>query len=166
MRHSLRLSVIIAMLLACLSISPAYADKDHHGHGKTKHEKHKEKAHGKTKEKGHGGHGHKDKIVILQNDRTLIREYIVQDYHAHCPPGLAKKTPACIPPGQAKKLYTIGQPLPQVVVFQPVPHDLLVRLQPVPVGYQYVMVDRDVLLVSEASHHVIDAITLLSAVGK
>ena len=23
----------------------------------------------------------------------------------HCPPGLAKKNPPCIPPGQAKKLY-------------------------------------------------------------
>lgn len=26
-----------------------------------------------------------------------------------CPPGLAKKNPACVPPGQAKKLYGIGQ---------------------------------------------------------
>lgn len=29
-----------------------------------------------------------------------------------CPPGLAKKTPSCVPPGQAKKLYSIGQRLP------------------------------------------------------
>ncbi len=25
-----------------------------------------------------------------------------------CPPGLAKKNPPCIPPGQAKKLYGVG----------------------------------------------------------
>jgi len=27
---------------------------------------------------------------------------------AGCPPGLAKKNPPCIPPGQAKKLYGVG----------------------------------------------------------
>ncbi len=29
-----------------------------------------------------------------------------------CPPGLAKKSPACVPPGQAKKLFGIGQRVP------------------------------------------------------
>lgn len=29
-----------------------------------------------------------------------------------CPPGLAKKNPPCVPPGQAKKLYGVGQQLP------------------------------------------------------
>lgn len=29
-----------------------------------------------------------------------------------CPPGLAKKNPPCIPPGQAKKLFGIGQRVP------------------------------------------------------
>jgi hypothetical protein len=31
---------------------------------------------------------------------------------AGCPPGLAKKNPPCIPPGQAKKLFGIGQQVP------------------------------------------------------
>ena len=26
----------------------------------------------------------------------------------HCPPGLAKKNPPCVPPGQAKKSYRVG----------------------------------------------------------
>lgn len=30
-----------------------------------------------------------------------------------CPPGLAKKNNGCMPPGQAKKLYRIGQRYPQ-----------------------------------------------------
>lgn len=30
-----------------------------------------------------------------------------------CPPGLAKKHNGCLPPGQAKKLYNIGQRFPQ-----------------------------------------------------
>jgi hypothetical protein len=29
-----------------------------------------------------------------------------------CPPGLAKKNPPCMPPGQAKKLFNIGQRVP------------------------------------------------------
>jgi hypothetical protein len=29
-----------------------------------------------------------------------------------CPPGLAKKNPRCMPPGQAKKLFGIGQRVP------------------------------------------------------
>ena len=29
-----------------------------------------------------------------------------------CPPGLAKKTVPCVPPGQAKKLFNVGQRLP------------------------------------------------------
>ena len=30
----------------------------------------------------------------------------------HCPPGLAKKNNGCLPPGQAKKLFNVGQRLP------------------------------------------------------
>lgn len=29
-----------------------------------------------------------------------------------CPPGLAKKTPACVPPGQAKRMFNQGQRVP------------------------------------------------------
>ena len=29
-----------------------------------------------------------------------------------CPPGLAKKSPACVPPGQAKKAWNVGQVIP------------------------------------------------------
>jgi hypothetical protein len=29
-----------------------------------------------------------------------------------CPPGLAKKAIPCVPPGQAKKMYGVGQSLP------------------------------------------------------
>jgi hypothetical protein len=29
--------------------------------------------------------------------------------HGRCPPGLARKNNGCLPPGQAKKLYNVGQ---------------------------------------------------------
>ena len=36
-----------------------------------------------------------------------------------CPPGLAKKAIPCVPPGQAKKMYGIGQRLPLGGAFSP-----------------------------------------------
>ena len=67
---------------------------------------------------GHGqGHGAKGahvtkvkagkaKVVqISARDRSLARKY----GSALCPPGLWKKTPSCMPPGQAKRLFREGQ---------------------------------------------------------
>ncbi len=45
---------------------------------------------------------------ILDNDERLARKY----GGAICPPGLAKKTPACTPPGQAGRLFRVGQRVP------------------------------------------------------
>ena len=48
-----------------------------------------------------------------------------------CPPGLAKKNNGCLPPGQAKKLYNIGQRWPrnygQAWNFNQIPNDLRTR---------------------------------------
>lgn len=45
-----------------------------------------------------------------------------------CPPGLAKKSPACVPPGQAKKLFNVGQRVPNgyqgYTPYSQVPYDL------------------------------------------
>ena len=45
---------------------------------------------------------------ILDMDEVLARRF----GGALCPPGLAKKTPACVPPGQAKRMFRQGQRLP------------------------------------------------------
>jgi Ni/Co efflux regulator RcnB len=103
-------------------------------------------------------------IHISNGDRELISRYMRDDVRRNCPPGLAKKNPPCIPPGHAKK-WRKGYSLPDDVVFFPVTGDLLANLSPMPRGYRYVQVDKDVLLIAEASKKVIDAVTLLSAVG-
>lgn len=79
---------------------------------------------------------------------------------AHCPPGLAKKNPPCIPPGQAKK-YRVGYPL--TVPYASVPAYMLEELPHPRHGTRYVMVDRDVLLISEATKKVLDAVVIASA---
>ncbi len=104
-------------------------------------------------------------IRIDLNDRDIIIGHLREDHRRHCPPGLAKKHNGCLPPGLAKK-YEIGHPLPDGIAFFPLPDDLLVLLKPAPHGYQYVQVDKDILLIGEATKKVIDAVTLLSAVGE
>ena len=48
-----------------------------------------------------------------------------------CPPGLAKKNNGCMPPGQAKKLYNIGQRWPgrygHAWTYNQIPYDLRTR---------------------------------------
>lgn len=161
----------LCLILAIASYSgSAHADKggkhgehgyedDDHGGGKHKDKKHKHRKDDDDYDDDHHSH----RISFGDRNRVVIREYMVHEYAPNCPPGLAKKHNGCLPPGIAKKRYVVGQPLR--VEWVPVPRDLLVALGPVPVGYQYVQVDKDVLLISEASHKVIDAVTLLSAVG-
>jgi hypothetical protein len=109
---------------------------------------------------------HKNKstvaITIPAIDRGIIFNYLESHrYPHHCPPGLAKKRNGCLPPGIAKK-YAIGQSLPPGIGHK-VPHGLLTQLHPI-AGYQYIQVDQDILLISEATKKVVDAVTLLSAV--
>jgi hypothetical protein len=48
-----------------------------------------------------------------------------------CPPGLAKKNNGCLPPGQAKKLYNVGQRFPAGYgnpwSYNQIPYDLRTR---------------------------------------
>lgn len=140
-----------ALLIATLCYTPIAAADDHRGRGSD-----------------HGRDWHDDRrgppqrVYFHDSDRVVVRQYLSEHYSYRCPPGLARKHNGCRPPGHIKH-YVIGQPLPSYVEYYPVPQPLLVQLQPVPRGYRYVMVDNDVLLMAEASHHIIDAITLLSA---
>ncbi len=165
------LSIAVIMAISTYSVT-AMAEKggkhhDKHGYDDDEHggKKHKKYKHHHDDDDDHHHHsGHSFGISFGDSNRVIIREYLVREYAPNCPPGLAKKHNGCLPPGIAKKRYVIGQPLRGE--WRPVPHELMMLLEPAPVGYQYVQVDKDVLLVSEASKKVIDAVTLLSAVGK
>jgi hypothetical protein len=79
------------------------------------------KGHGQGKAQGHGNHAtvnhgnsHADDKAHRRSDRGLVtsdrygRLYAL-DARGSCPPGLAKRNNGCLPPGQAKKLYNVGQ---------------------------------------------------------
>ena len=152
MRRALAL-VIPALLLALAS--PALAEKDKDKGGKGKH--------------GHGGGGpavvvQPVRVIVPDRDRAVVYRYYRTEYSAgRCPPGLAKKGNGCLPPGQAKKLWVIGQPLPPAVVYQPVPPVVVQQLAPVPPGYEYVRVDDDVLLMDMTNRMVADVVNDLSS---
>ena len=154
MRRALAL-VIPALLLAFAS--PAWADKDN------------------NKGKGKRGNGNRGgpavivqpiRVVVPYQDRVTVYRYYRNEFAAgRCPPGLARKGNGCLPPGQAKKLRVIGQPLPPAVVYRPVPPAVTQQLAPPPPGYDYVRVDDDVLLMDRANRMVADVVNDLNDDG-
>jgi hypothetical protein len=93
--------ILIAGAAALAVTAPALANPGHgQGHGQNGHahaQKSNAKAHGYAK---HGKH-----LVATRNGGRLY----ALDARGSCPPGLAKKNNGCLPPGQAKKLYDVGQ---------------------------------------------------------
>lgn len=103
-------------------------------------------------------------IVVGDRDRNAVYTYYRNDFAAgNCPPGLARKNNGCLPPGQAKKLWAVGQPLPGSVVFHPLPGPLLMQLTPAPGGYQYVRVANDILLMAIGTRMITAAIADLGS---
>ena len=79
------------------------------------------------------------------------------------PAVVIKKNNGCLPPGQAKKLWTVGYPLPAGVVYYPLPGVLLAQLTPPPAGYQYVRVANDILMMAIGTSLIVNAIADLGS---
>ena len=128
-------SIALVSVLCAAMISPASADND----------KNKGQGQGRDNPKG-------QQIVIYDRDRDTVRSWYRNEYAAgRCPPGLAKKNDGCLPPGQAKRMWNMGEPLPRQVAYYPLPRELHAQLTPPPYGYQYVRVDNDILLMMTAT---------------
>ena len=136
-------SILCVCLAAALAAGPARAGEEHHG----KPQKH--------------GHGGTHLVVRFSEPQHVAVQgwYAKQIEAGHCPPGLAKKHNGCLPPGQAKKAWAIGRPLPREVIFYNLPPPLVVELGPPPAGYRYARVANDVLLLAIGTGMVVDAIT-------
>jgi hypothetical protein len=149
--------VVVAVLAAGLAVSPAFADKGGKGKG---HANGKDKDKEKDEVVAVAKEGERRPVVVFADrDRDVVRTYWVETYgRGNCPPGLAKKNRLCLPPGQYKKRYVVGRPLPTSVVVHPLPPVLVTRLGAVPAGYEYVMVDGDILKLAVGTRLVADAI--------
>jgi hypothetical protein len=154
----LRILVALFVVLALAAPSASAKDKGNPGKGKGK---------GPPAARGQGGaddrhewDGDRDEWRrFSDDDRRWWRDYWRDEYsRGHCPPGLAKKHNGCLPPGQAKKRYAIGRPLPPGVVLVAVPQPMLYRLPPLEPGYRYGMVDGDLVKLAVGTSLVVDAI--------
>ena len=93
-----------------------------------------------------------------ERHQVMVREYYVEQYRrGRCPPGLAKKSNGCMPPGQAGK-WEIGRPLPREVIYYSVPQPLVVQIGLPPSVYRYVRVASDILMIAIGTGLVVDAI--------
>ena len=173
----MRIASIVLITVVCAALAmPALAQKDKDdkpGHGRGGPPDKAATGHpGKGQGQGHGQRGPHGgpqaapqvDIVINDRDRNAVYGYYRTEYAAgHCPPGLAKKNNGCLPPGQAKKLWAIGQPLPVGVVFYPLPGVLIAQLTPAPAGYQYVRVANDILMMAIGTRLIAGAIADLGS---
>lgn len=159
-------SVLLVSILTGALALPAFAQKDKDdkpGHGRGGPP---DKSAGPGKGQGQGGPqaAPQVNVVIGDRDRNAVYTYYRGEYAAgNCPPGLAKKNNGCLPPGQAKKMWTIGQPLPAAIVFYPLPGVLIAQLSPAPAGYQYVRVANDILLMAIGTRLIAGAVADLSS---
>jgi hypothetical protein len=106
-------------------------------------------------------------IVISDRDRNATYSYYRTEYSAgRCPPGLAKKDNGCLPPGQAKKQWEVGRPLPREAYYEELPPPLLMQLSPAPAGYQYVRVANDVLMMAVGTRLIAGAVADLGSLQR
>jgi Ni/Co efflux regulator RcnB len=153
----MRTSPLTAVTLFCALLAfPALAQKGgDHGNGASG------KGHGAPAAAEAHGRG-QETFVVVDHDRDAVSSYYRSEFErGNCPPGLAKKDNGCLPPGQAKKMWTVGQPLPPAIVYYPLPQPLYSRLNPPPLGYEYVRVDDDVLLMQTSNRSVINLVVNL-----
>ena len=157
----MRLAIpFLTIACAVATASVAFAQPDNKGHGRGNPQ-----GGGPSNAASHpGGGGPQASISISDRDRNEIYSYYRGQYAAgNCPPGLAKKNNGCMPPGQAKKAWTMNQPLPAGVLYEVLPRDLLGRLSPAPSGYQYVRVANDVLMMAVGTRMIVGALADLGA---
>jgi Ni/Co efflux regulator RcnB len=153
---------LLALLFASLVAAAPVLAKDHgEGHGNKHGDKHEKKA---RHDDDHERHGDKERrepkhgAYFDERNRDAVHRYYTSHPGKFCPPGLAKKHNGCMPPGQAKKEWQVGAPLPRTVYVAPVPQQIIVSLPRPPSGHKYVQVSGDVLLVAVGSMMVVDGI--------
>lgn len=156
MRYSTGLIFLCGVLLtAAPTLSSAGKGKHEQERGYDRHSDDDDRRH---RGKRHREHGKRHGEHFGDSHRVVVREYYVENYRGRrCPPGLAKRHDACVPPGHAKQ-WQVGRPLPREVVYYEVPAPLVVQLGRPDPGYRYVRIAGDILLIAAGTGMVVDAI--------
>ena len=151
--RSISIVLLSVASFALAGVALAQKDKDDKGHGRGSDH---DRAGGPPPQASPGA------VVVSDRDRNTVYTYYRTEHReGRCPPGLAKKDNGCMPPGQAKKAWAVGRPLPMEVVYEPLPPVLIGQLSP-PAGYQYVRVASDVLMMALGTRMIAGAVADLS----
>ena len=138
-RLSLNLLLTAALAATLGTTLPAVAD------GRDRHGEHRRNDHRGNDHRG----DHRD-------DRRGNQRY------AHCPPGLAKKSPACVPPGQARhRGYGRGDVIRRgdvIVIRDPGRYDLEQRR-----GWDYYRDDNRIYRVDRSTQRILAVLNLIEA---
>ena len=130
-----------AFLVATIGVGPALADP---GRG--------------------NGHGNGNRHHARHNDDRGDRHHNARNY-GHCPPGLAKKNPPCIPPGQVRNHVRYGNSIGDVlrigdylVINDPRRYNLQQRD-----GWRYYRDDNNIYRVDSGTQKVLAVLNLIQA---
>lgn len=130
------------------------------GHGRARHER--------ARTGSDADRGFRDNDWVLVDGRWVrVAEHGRTTHPQGCPPGLANRTPRCMPPGQARRLFREGQVLPRsyrdLLGYQ----DVLGRVpeawrDDIPVGdYRYIYRDNSVYVVDPRTRLIQDIIDIV-----
>lgn len=120
----MRTFFLLAGVAALTAATPAFAKPDHAGKSKAaKHSTHRYDAnrngiadrreHRIVDRNRNGIADHRERFIDRDRDGIDDRREARNRYGVNnCPPGLAKKNNGCLPPGQAKKRFALGQRIP------------------------------------------------------
>lgn len=159
---------ILALVMAGMfSASPVFAER----HGKHRQQWPQEEQRLDVREETHNRGGYERPVeryeehnegprhrYFDEHQRTVVREYYVERYHAgHCPPGLVRGEGGCRP-YRHNRGWSVGQPLPRSVVRYELPPRVVVNLGTPPAGHKFVRVASDILLVAVGTGLIVDAI--------
>ena len=97
--------------------------------------------------------------LLTGRDRMTVYAYFRAEFvGGRCPAGLARKSNGCRMPGDAKRQWALGQPLPPLVTFHALPAMLLVHLPPTPRGLKFVRIDTDIVVLDIDTRRVVEAV--------
>lgn len=111
-------------------------------------------------------------VALMAFAPVITAEAAFADSKA-CPPGLAKKNPPCVPPGQAKKGVTTHQWLNRDRTGDVIDSSDLIYLDdfarydlPVlPTGQRYAVVDGHIVVIDTESYRILQLIRIFNALG-
>jgi hypothetical protein len=100
----------------------------------------------------------RQQIKFTVEDKEAVKDYYIRLCEGHPKRNYKRKANAqCSAPLNTKK-YKIGRTLPSDITLYSLPRSLEESLSPAPRGYEHVLLEKDVLLISSASGKVMDAV--------